>query len=74
METRRKKQTQKNLFTMISGGFVIEVKYNSFIDSKQHFFKAYLVTILKVLYSTKSLGRLLVFATNIIVKSFSPYP
>ena len=48
------KHTQTNLFTMTSGGFVIEVKYNSFIDSKQQFFKAYLVTILKALYSTKS--------------------
>ena len=36
METRRKKQTQrqKNLFTMTSGGFVIVVRNNSFIDSK----------------------------------------
>ena len=38
METRRKKQTQrqrqKNLFTMTSGGFVIVVTNNSFIDSK----------------------------------------
>ena len=59
---------------MTSGGFVIVVKNNSFIDSKQHFFKAYLVTILKALYSAKSLGRPLVFAKNIIVKSFSPYP
>jgi hypothetical protein len=38
METRRKKQThrerQKNLYTMASGGFVIVVRNNSFIDSK----------------------------------------
>ena len=38
METQRKKQTQrqKNVFTMISGGFVIAVRNNSFIDSKKH--------------------------------------
>ena len=36
METGRKKQTQrqKNLFAMTSGGFVIVVRNNSFIDSK----------------------------------------
>ena len=35
METRRKKQTQtqKNLFTKTSGGFVIVVTNNSLIDS-----------------------------------------
>ena len=34
METRRKKQRQrqKNLFTKTSGGFVIAVRNNSFID------------------------------------------
>ena len=40
METRRKKrtqtQTQKNVFTMTSGGFVIIVSNNSLNDSKQH--------------------------------------
>ena len=38
MEMQRKKQTQrqKNVFTMTSGGFVIAVRNNSFIDSKQH--------------------------------------
>ena len=47
MKTRRKKQTQrqKNLSTMTSGGFVIAVTNNSFIDSKLHS----LVTILKAL-------------------------
>ena len=41
METRRKKQTQiqKNLFTMTSGGFVIVVRNNSFIDSKEQSLK-----------------------------------
>ena len=36
MDTQRKKQTQrhKNVFTKTSGGFVIAVRYNSFIDSK----------------------------------------
>ena len=36
METKRKKQTQrqKNVFTMTSGGFVIAVINNSFNDSK----------------------------------------
>ena len=34
METDRKKQTQKNVFTMTSGGFVIAERNNSFIDSK----------------------------------------
>ena len=36
METQRKKQMQreKNVFTMTSGGFVIAVSNNSFIDSK----------------------------------------
>ena len=36
METQRKKQTQrqKNVFTMTSGGFEIEIRSNSFIDSK----------------------------------------
>ena len=45
MEPRRKKQTQrqKNLFTMTSGGFVIVVRNNSFID------RTYVVTILKAL-------------------------
>ena len=39
METRRKKQTQrqKDLFTMTSGGFVIVVRNNSFIDNKYNF-------------------------------------
>ena len=47
METQRKKQTyrQKNLFTMISGGFMIPVRNNSLNDSIA-FFRAYLVTIL----------------------------
>ena len=36
METQRKKQRQKNVFTMTSGGFVIAVRNNSFIDSKKH--------------------------------------
>jgi hypothetical protein len=36
METRRKKQTQKNLFTMTSGVFVIVVTNNSLNDSKNH--------------------------------------
>ena len=37
METYGKKQTQRQkiLFTMTSGGFVIVVGYNSFIDSKK---------------------------------------
>ena len=34
METQRKKQTQKNVFTMTSGGFVIAVTNNSLNDSK----------------------------------------
>ena len=36
METRKKKQTQrqKNLFTVTSGGFVIVVTNNSLNDSK----------------------------------------
>ena len=40
METQRKKKTQtqrqrqKNVFAMTSGGFVIAVSNNSFIDSK----------------------------------------
>ena len=34
METQRKKQTQKNVFTMTSGGFVIAVRNNSFNDSR----------------------------------------
>jgi hypothetical protein len=34
METRRQKQTQTNLFTMTSGGFVIVVTNNSLNDSK----------------------------------------
>ena len=34
MKTQRKKQTQRNVFTMTSGGFVTAVKNNSFIDSK----------------------------------------
>ena len=36
METQREKQTQrqKNVFNMTSGGFVIAVRNNSFIDSK----------------------------------------
>ena len=37
METQRKKQTQNNVFTMTSGGFVIAVSKNSFIDSKYHY-------------------------------------
>ena len=51
METRRKKQTQtqKTLFIMTSGGFVIVVGNNYFIDSKQHSLEPYLVTILKAL-------------------------
>ena len=36
METQRKKQIQrqKNEFTMTSGGFMIAIRNNSFIDSK----------------------------------------
>ena len=36
METQRKKQTQgqKNVFTMTSGGLVVALRNNSFIDSK----------------------------------------
>ena len=51
METRRKKQMQKQktLFTMTSGGFMIVVGNNSFIDSKCHSFEPYLVTVLKAL-------------------------
>ena len=38
MKTYRKKQTQrqKNIFTMASGGFVIAVRNNTFVDSKKH--------------------------------------
>ena len=32
--TQRQKQKQKHEFTMTSGGFVIVVRNNSFIDSK----------------------------------------
>ena len=53
METQREKQTQtqKNVFTMISGGFMIAVRNNSLNDSIA-FFRAYLVTILKNLLPT----------------------
>ena len=34
METQRKKQTQKNVFAMTSGGFVIAVRNKYFIDSR----------------------------------------
>ena len=44
MEIRRKKQTQKRLFTIISRGFVNP------IDSKKHNIRAYIVTILKALW------------------------
>ena len=48
METQREKQTQtqtqKNVFTMISGGFMIPVRNNSLNDSIA-FFRAYLDTI-----------------------------
>ena len=39
MKTKRMKQEQrqKNLFTMTSGGFVIVVRNNSFIDNKYNF-------------------------------------
>ena len=36
METDRKKQRQKNVFTMTSGGFEIAVRNNPFTDSKEH--------------------------------------
>ena len=36
METQRKKQAQKNVFAMTSGGWVIAVRNNYFIDSKKH--------------------------------------
>ena len=50
METRREKQTQKNLFTMTLGGFVIIVLDKSFIDCKEHSLEpTYLVIILKAL-------------------------
>ena len=55
METQREKQTQtqtqKNVFTMISGGFMIAVRNNSLNDSIA-FFRAYLVTTLKNLLPT----------------------
>ena len=52
METQRKKQieTSKNVFTMTSGGFVIAVGNNAFINSKKEFFRPSLVTILKALH------------------------
>ena len=37
METQRKKQTQKNVFTMTSGGFVFAVKNNYLNDSKYYY-------------------------------------
>ena len=42
MKTKRMKQEQrqKNLFTMTSGGFVIVVRNNSFVDSKYHLSEA----------------------------------
>ena len=54
METRRKKQTQiqTNAFDKTSGGCVIAVRNNSFIDSELAFFRAYIVTNLKVLDQT----------------------
>ena len=36
MEIQRKKQRQKNVFTMTSGGFKIAVRNNPFTDSKEH--------------------------------------
>ena len=36
METQRKTQRQKNVFTMTSGGLVIAVKNKSLNDSKLH--------------------------------------
>ena len=35
-ERNRHRDRQKNLFTMTSGGFMIIVRNNSFIDSKEH--------------------------------------
>ena len=57
METQREKQTQtqKNVFTMISGGFMIAVRNNSLNDSIA-FFRAYLVTILKALVCSVHMG------------------
>ena len=52
MEKQRKKQTQrqKNVLTMTSGGFMIAVRNNSFINSKQHFLEpTYVETISKAL-------------------------
>ena len=37
METRRKKQRQKNVSNMISGGFMILVTNNYLNDSKKHY-------------------------------------
>ena len=34
METQRKTQRQKNVFTVTSGGFVIAVRNKAFIDNK----------------------------------------
>ena len=46
----RQTQRQTNVFNKTSGGCVIAVRDNSFIDSKQHFLEpTYLVTILKAL-------------------------
>ena len=53
-EERNRHRDKKNLFTMTSGGFMIVVRNNSFIDSKQHSLEpTYLVTILKALVITK---------------------
>ena len=47
METQREKQTQtqKNVFTMISGGFVIPALQNNSLNDSIAFFRAYLDTI-----------------------------
>ena len=50
-------ETKKNLFTRTSEGFLIVVRNTSFIDSKQYYLEpTYLLTILKVLVSTKRLS------------------
>jgi hypothetical protein len=75
METQRKKQRQKNVFTMTSGGFVIAVRNNSLDDNKYHSLEpTYLVTILKTLMPTYMPSKLCTFLFIIIFSFFQTVP
>ena len=70
METRRKKQTQKNFFTMASGGLVIVVR--NFIDRKQNF--RMLFTVIFSSSSSSPCKSVNIYRLARMARNFNDYP